>query len=304
MQVHTLASSQEPAKPVGRWLFATTFCGLLPAREVQYLSWTPQNSLTIASTLASAQVGRATSPHPTMKKAAKAIGLITSTSRKHQDTTPEPAAPVTAKATPAPQASIPQPATPEKATPPVPKPAVEVNPADQRASSERGELELLHAELKTTGRMDVRIMSRILKLPESGITEVGYVDDVFDLGSDPIGSGQCSTVFEATTKDDRPMSVALKLFDISTLSQTVETLSMARAEVQAMKALPKHPNLVQLLAILCTPSELCLSLELLPAGDLLSHILDNETGLMEAESCSLFRQLAVGLSHMHGHGEA
>ena len=53
----------------------------------------------------------------------------------------------------------------------------------------------------------------MLQLPEKEIAFVSYIEDLFELAQQPIGSGQSSTVFAATSREQQGKRVALKLFD-------------------------------------------------------------------------------------------
>ena len=174
-------------------------------------------------------------------------------------------------------------------------------------AAEREELQGLQAELQGTDGGEIglsaNVVARLLHVPEAEVAEMNYVEDLFELDPQPLGSGQCSTVFRAVRSSDG-FALAVKLVELETLAQTVESLGMARAEVAAMKALPPHPNIVKLHEIACTPTELALGLELLPVGDLLGYILDHETGVPERDCKIIFGQLADGLRHMHAHGWA
>ncbi|KAL1511298.1 hypothetical protein AB1Y20_006103 [Prymnesium parvum] len=272
-----------------------------------------------------------TSSKPT-KSLAKSLGLLTSTSRPRlieggamlselsPDTSPSsrgrpqsmpPAVPPALAQTytaPLSRADVPPPPPMPPppslqaalATPAPPKP-----PARQQLSSEREEFGRIQAELQAASggmrRLSVNVVSRLLQLPEKQVKEVEYVEDAYVL-EEQLGSGQCANVFRATSIEGKEL--AIKLIEVETLAKTIESLGMARAEVEAMKKIPPHPSILKLIDIACTPNELVFALELMPRGDLLGYILDHETGVAEVECKVIFKQLADGMHHMHSHGWA
>eukprot|EP00966_Prymnesium_polylepis_P310124 7165577-Prymnesium_polylepis.1 len=54
-----------------------------------------------------------------------------------------------------------------------------------------------HGDTGGSAGLTSSIVSRLLQVAEAEVMEVNYVEDVFELDSQPLGSGQCSTVFRA-----------------------------------------------------------------------------------------------------------
>lgn len=239
-------------------------------------------------------------PAPASKPAkslAKSIGLLSSTSRPRLSLTP-----ANSPSPPASMPSTPHETSPSNSFPTMPLPAPRVPQPGKSVVSVRAELVQLRSQLLCEGGpLSAGVLARLLRVPESDVQVIESVEDRFSL-QQRLGSGQCATVFSA--KRVGGGDVAVKLIEQEALLKNVETVGMARAEVEAMRAIPPHPNLISLLEICCTGRELMLSLELLPRGDLLGYILDHESGIAEVECREIFDQLARSLAHMHSHGWA
>ena len=135
------------------------------------------------------------------------------------------------------------------------------------------------------------------------VTAMPYLEEAYALDEDEIGNGQSAMVYAATRRSDQGR-VALKVIELAKLTQHVDHVETVRAEVRALSSLPEHPNVVRLHAVLCTASELALELELLPDGDLLAPIEEQDAGFQEADCARIFAQLAAAVAHLHAHGWA
>ena len=138
---------------------------------------------------------------------------------------------------------------------------------------------------------------------EVTVTAMPYLEEAYALDEDEIGNGQSAMVYAATRRSDQGR-VALKVIELAKLTQHIDHVETVRAEVRALSALPEHPGVVRLHAVLCTASELALELELLPDGDLLAPIEEQDAGFQEADCARIFAQLAAAVAHLHAHGWA
>ena len=138
---------------------------------------------------------------------------------------------------------------------------------------------------------------------EVTVTAMPYLEEAYALDEDEIGNGQSAMVYAATRRSDQGR-VALKVIELAKLTQHIDHVETVRAEVRALSSLPEHPSVVRLHAVLCTASELALELELLPDGDLLAPIEEQDAGFQEADCARIFAQLAAAVAHLHAHGWA
>ena len=93
--------------------------------------------------------------------------------------------------------------------------------------------------------------------------------------------------------------MAIKILD--TLQMDDEAHDALANEVALWSRL-SHPHIVQLLAVVETPTTVLMVMELVEAGPLLEHINDAEDGrLTEDAARPIFRQLLLALQHCHSH---
>lgn len=120
-----------------------------------------------------------------------------------------------------------------------------------------------------------------------------------------LGRGAFGKVF-ICSRDGHENSFALKAVDLRRmrLSFDVEREQRRmRREVDILRKLPPHTNIVQLMDAFEEDDWLLLVLELVGGGDLLTALTAREPSrFLEPEAAFVLRQLATGLSFLHGQG--
>ncbi|KAI1731383.1 protein kinase domain-containing protein [Ditylenchus destructor] len=69
-------------------------------------------------------------------------------------------------------------------------------------------------------------------------------------------------------------------------------------EVEVLRAIGGHPNVIELFEVFETPNEVILILELVSGGELFDHVCSNEY-LNEKEASAFIRQILYGVQHLH-----
>lgn len=130
-----------------------------------------------------------------------------------------------------------------------------------------------------------------------GVVVASAIEDVYTIKR-RLGEGQTAVVLEGTRLADG-QSYALKAFRLNDgLKAACEGL---RDEVEILRALPDHPNIVGLGEIVSTPGCVYLAMELVAGGDLLSPI-EERGAYKEARAQKLFAQMADAVDAMHQAG--
>ena len=120
-----------------------------------------------------------------------------------------------------------------------------------------------------------------------------------------LGRGTFGVVQEVNVKlppsREKQMKVAVKLFKGSNHpnAQLTEILKQFRNEIVISKRLEAHPNIVKFIGACLEYPNLCLVLEYLPLGDLLSWMRDSKKKLSKDLMFRFISDLVTGLSHIH-----
>lgn len=117
----------------------------------------------------------------------------------------------------------------------------------------------------TNPGLTVERVATLTLMPQDSIRFLSCLADTFDIGEE-IGWGEFSSIRSATHCEKMDSPVALKISDADALSSSVDVMRSTRAEVSALRAIPSHPNIVELHAVVCTRMELALEFELLREG--------------------------------------
>jgi len=120
-------------------------------------------------------------------------------------------------------------------------------------------------------------------------------EDVYELGC-LLGSGSFGSVMKAQRKDDPTMFVAVKQM---TKEKGIK-MDLLHNEIMIWEQL-KHPNLVQLIDVFETDTELFLVTEIMRGGDLFQQLTKVEH-FSEAEAVVLSRQIVSATAYLHEHG--
>eukprot|EP01013_Petalomonas_cantuscygni_P006788 TRINITY_DN1805_c0_g1_i1.p1 TRINITY_DN1805_c0_g1~~TRINITY_DN1805_c0_g1_i1.p1 ORF type:complete len:342 (+),score=65.92 TRINITY_DN1805_c0_g1_i1:116-1141(+) len=115
-----------------------------------------------------------------------------------------------------------------------------------------------------------------------------------------IGRGSFSEVRRACHAETRDV-VAMKIICKQLLMEQ-SLVSQLQREVAILKSI-KHPNVVNLIQVLRTRSNIYLVLELVDGGDL-DHLIRDRGALPSEEARRFFREFIAGLAFVHKHGVA
>lgn len=111
-----------------------------------------------------------------------------------------------------------------------------------------------------------------------------------------LGRGRFGTVFSCTLQDDPSRTFAAKF--IRTIRQT-DRQSVLQ-EVDMLKLVAGHDNILQLFDVFSKPHELVLVTDLVTGGELFDRICDAEDNILLEKDCAVFvRQLCLALQFVH-----
>eukprot|EP00908_Phaeocystis_cordata_P007120 Transcript_17769.p1 GENE.Transcript_17769~~Transcript_17769.p1 ORF type:complete len:456 (-),score=208.71 Transcript_17769:558-1925(-) len=200
----------------------------------------------------------------------------------------------------------------QSAAPPAPQ---QPAPAPSRGGGEQVQVEVIPKSLEIEQQLismrqakkplNAERLERLLDLPQGQVQELKRMDNLFDFVEE-LGCGECATVYRAIRRDDGEV-MALKVLQYGAkgnIAAEATSMAMARNELRALSALPRHEGVMQLLGVWCTETQLAFGLELLDSGDLLVPIERSGGAIPEPDALVLFAQLARGVRHMHAHGWA
>jgi len=114
-----------------------------------------------------------------------------------------------------------------------------------------------------------------------------------------ISTGPHGSVYEAVHRITREV-VAIKLMQKDLMSCDKNVLERAKQECEVMKKL-NHPNIINMIEYIETPSQLCIVMEYCPDGDLETYLKSKGGKLTEAEARYIFIQLVNAVAHCHQH---
>jgi serine/threonine protein kinase len=115
-----------------------------------------------------------------------------------------------------------------------------------------------------------------------------------------LGSGGSSTVVRASPVGDPAAAVALKAVAKSALGRRAQRY-LAR-EIAVHRAIPRHPNIVNLHAVFENKAGVYLVMELLRGGDLYAAMRRERRGLEEPVALAVVAQVLDALAHIHALG--
>ncbi|CAD6186231.1 unnamed protein product [Caenorhabditis auriculariae] len=110
-------------------------------------------------------------------------------------------------------------------------------------------------------------------------------EDVFDVGQE-LGSGQFAVV---------PKFIKKRRYATSRRGVTRQNIER---EVQVLKTIKGHSNVINLHGVYETPSDVILVLELVSGGELFDHVCAKEC-LDEAEAAAFIKQILLAVQHLH-----
>ena len=147
------------------------------------------------------------------------------------------------------------------------------------------------------------VASRLLNVPESEIVVAPRsLDQLFEFDPRPLGQGQMSTVYAARRRRDG-RNVVAKALHLQTLMESERALLKASADATALRTVPPHPHVLNLVETACSPRQLSLIVE--PTESDLLSLIENRGGrLGEPEARPVFSQLCAALEHLHHNGWA
>uniref|UniRef100_A0A7S4F059 Protein kinase domain-containing protein n=2 Tax=Chrysotila carterae TaxID=13221 RepID=A0A7S4F059_CHRCT len=134
-----------------------------------------------------------------------------------------------------------------------------------------------------------------------GVMVAPTKEQVYVVGRE-LGFGQTAIVYEGRKRVNGDIC-ALKCFKSDELRNTPYAVDALRAEVEILRALPPHKNVVTLHDVLSTPSTVVLATQLVSHGDMLTPV-ENSGAYKEQHARRLFAQIIEGVEHLHQSGVA
>uniref|UniRef100_A0A7E4ZXS2 ANK_REP_REGION domain-containing protein n=1 Tax=Panagrellus redivivus TaxID=6233 RepID=A0A7E4ZXS2_PANRE len=120
----------------------------------------------------------------------------------------------------------------------------------------------------------------------------------YDVGEE-LGSGQFAVVYKVTSRKTGEKFAAkfIKKRRYATSRRGVPRAHIER-EVEVLKAVGGHENVIQIIDVFETGNDVILVLELVSGGELFDHVCAREH-LDEAEACAFIKQILNGIRHLH-----
>lgn len=134
------------------------------------------------------------------------------------------------------------------------------------------------------------------RLTESG--PAARFGDVYQLTGELLGQGACAAVHTAVNRHSG-VEVAVKIIDKFPGYPRLHVFK----EIDTFYHCRNHPNIIQLVEYIEEEDRFYLVFEKVRGGQLLDRIRDRRH-FSEAEACSVIKDLASGLQHLHGKGIA
>lgn len=117
-----------------------------------------------------------------------------------------------------------------------------------------------------------------------------------------MGQGSFAKVYEAQSLADGT-TVAVKIIDKKAKTFDVAMEPLIIGEIEAMRRLKHHPNILRIHEVMATKTKIFLVVELAAGGELLSRIAGRKT-MKESEARRYFQQLISALRFCHRNGVA
>uniref|UniRef100_A0AC35G481 Protein kinase domain-containing protein n=1 Tax=Panagrolaimus sp. PS1159 TaxID=55785 RepID=A0AC35G481_9BILA len=155
-------------------------------------------------------------------------------------------------------------------------------------------LSALDAAQSTSGN------NNILSAPTSASFKFNETpfSDSYEVG-DELGSGQFAVVYKVTCRKTGAKLAAkfIKKRRYATSRRGVPRNHIER-EIEVLRDVGGHENVIQLHDVFETPNDIILVLELVSGGELFDHVCAHEY-LDEAEASAFIKQILLGIRHLH-----
>ncbi|ELP87397.1 myosin light chain kinase, putative [Entamoeba invadens IP1] len=150
----------------------------------------------------------------------------------------------------------------------------------------------VHVIVKFAGKKEEKKEEVIQSFPDKAEFDKKYTKE------NEIGQGAFSVVYKGIRKEDG-LVVAIK--QVNKTSQSTDQLKLLRREIDVMKKLSNHPNVVKLYDVFEDDKTILMVIEFMSGGELYDQIIQRGS-FTEADASDIVYQILSALCYIHSNG--